>query len=390
MSQTAGHEADGGGAAALPRDEASGPLAIASVLQEQSNDGQGAPDDPIRALTAAELNEVTQLAEPERVQPRSLVRPPPLPPKAAGKRTRPEFTPYYGALPPASERAELRIEEQRLDRANPFLGSSLLPPPPKRYPWLKPLLISAAAGLMVGAGYATARVRCAGAECVLQPTAATSARTLQPTAAQPIEAIPAAVEVSLPEQSSAAALATSAALAAPSAVAVAAPKSVQPSVVVARAPRASADAPKRAKPRATAAAARKPAALAETEAKPAAALAETQAEPAAAVAETQAKPDSAALSQAAAAEPTPAQPSRAQVQTGLEQVRGALASCADGRHGHVTANVTISGAGRATYSSIEGAFAGTPQGSCMARALRGAQFPPFTSAPLRVRYEYAF
>jgi hypothetical protein len=83
-------------------------------------------------------------------------------------------------------------------------------------------------------------------------------------------------------------------------------------------------------------------------------------------------------------------PSRAEVQLGLESVRSALQDCAAGGHGRMTANVTISGAGRVTYSTIEGAFAGTPQGSCMALALRAAQFPPFTSAQLRVRYPFAF
>jgi hypothetical protein len=81
--------------------------------------------------------------------------------------------------------------------------------------------------------------------------------------------------------------------------------------------------------------------------------------------------------------------SRTQVQNSLESVRSQLQSCAAGVHGRTTANVTISGAGRVTYATIEGAFAGTPQGSCMARALRGAQFPQFASPQLRVRYPFA-
>jgi hypothetical protein len=81
--------------------------------------------------------------------------------------------------------------------------------------------------------------------------------------------------------------------------------------------------------------------------------------------------------------------SRTQVQNGLESVRGELQSCAAGAHGRTTANVTVSGAGRVTYVTIEGAFAGTPQGSCMARALRGAQFPQFATPQLRVRYPFA-
>jgi hypothetical protein len=70
-------------------------------------------------------------------------------------------------------------------------------------------------------------------------------------------------------------------------------------------------------------------------------------------------------------------------------MRGQLQTCAAGEHGRMKANVTISGAGRVTYATIEGAFAGTPQGSCMARALRGTQCPQFASPLLRGGYPFA-
>jgi hypothetical protein len=67
-----------------------------------------------------------------------------------------------------------------------------------------------------------------------------------------------------------------------------------------------------------------------------------------------------------------------------------LAQCAGGKHGTTFANVTIQGSGRVSYSLIEGAFAGTEAGSCMARALRAATFPVFVGPPFKVRYPLVF
>jgi hypothetical protein len=96
------------------------------------------------------------------------------------------------------------------------------------------------------------------------------------------------------------------------------------------------------------------------------------------------------VAQPAPAANLPEQLTRSEVQKGLEDVRSVLASCAAGEHGTTYANVTISGAGRVSYSTIEGAFAGSPAGSCMARALRTSDFPKFSGAPLKVRYPFVF
>jgi hypothetical protein len=90
----------------------------------------------------------------------------------------------------------------------------------------------------------------------------------------------------------------------------------------------------------------------------------------------------------AAAQSTRDQPSREDVRRGLEQVRPQLSACAGGRHGAIDAQVTISGAGRVNYSVISGDFVGTPEGSCMARALRTATFPPFASTRFKVLYPF--
>jgi hypothetical protein len=92
--------------------------------------------------------------------------------------------------------------------------------------------------------------------------------------------------------------------------------------------------------------------------------------------------------QSAPAADLPEALTREQVQTGLEQLRGKLAACAGDAHGTTYANITIAGTGRVSYSTIEGAFAGTPAGSCMARTLRSGSFPKFGGEPLKVRYPF--
>jgi hypothetical protein len=120
------------------------------------------------------------------------------------------------------------------------------------------------------------------------------------------------------------------------------------------------------------------------------------AEPAAAVAARANEPYSAPLTTQAAlaqasAEPSaalPEQPSRDDIKRTFEALRPALEACTANLHGTMFANVTISGSGRVNYSIIEGAFAGSPEGSCMARALRSASFPHFAATSLTVRFPF--
>jgi hypothetical protein len=83
-----------------------------------------------------------------------------------------------------------------------------------------------------------------------------------------------------------------------------------------------------------------------------------------------------------------AQPSREQIKLGLDGVRAALQSCAASLHGTATAHVTIASTGRVASATIEGAFAGNAEGSCMARALRNAVFPRFSAPNLQVTYPF--
>jgi hypothetical protein len=86
----------------------------------------------------------------------------------------------------------------------------------------------------------------------------------------------------------------------------------------------------------------------------------------------------------------PEQPTRESVQKGIESVRSQLAACAGATHGTMYANVAIAGSGRVSYTTVEGAFAGTPAGSCMARTLRSATFPQFGASSFKVRYPFSF
>ena len=86
----------------------------------------------------------------------------------------------------------------------------------------------------------------------------------------------------------------------------------------------------------------------------------------------------------------PEQPSRTDVQTGIEKIRPALTACAAGARGTVFANLTIVGSGRVTYSVVEGEFTSGSVGTCMAKALRSASFPQFSGPSFKVRYPFVF
>jgi hypothetical protein len=88
-------------------------------------------------------------------------------------------------------------------------------------------------------------------------------------------------------------------------------------------------------------------------------------------------------------EPLPETPDRADVLSAMGSVRGAVATCAAGRGGVVTVRVTFAGSsGRVTTAVIEGAFAGTAEGSCMARAIRAARVPRFAQPTASVSFPF--
>ncbi|MBK8168819.1 MAG: hypothetical protein IPK60_00570 [Sandaracinaceae bacterium] len=83
-------------------------------------------------------------------------------------------------------------------------------------------------------------------------------------------------------------------------------------------------------------------------------------------------------------------PEQSEVRAALESVRSAVTACAAGQHGQANIRVTFNGAsGRVSTVNVEGVFAGTPQGSCMARAVRAARVSRFSDPTLVVLYPYA-
>ncbi|MFO0683316.1 MAG: hypothetical protein U0234_14760 [Sandaracinus sp.] len=86
--------------------------------------------------------------------------------------------------------------------------------------------------------------------------------------------------------------------------------------------------------------------------------------------------------------PLPTTPDRSTIQTILEGRADAVRACAAGAHGLADVDVVIAGSGRITTATVNGTFAGTPVGSCIARAVRGATFPPFSQARFEVTYPY--
>jgi predicted Zn finger-like uncharacterized protein len=85
----------------------------------------------------------------------------------------------------------------------------------------------------------------------------------------------------------------------------------------------------------------------------------------------------------------PDQLSRSQVQGGMNGVADRVRRCGNGESGSVMVTVVIDGgSGRVTSANVDGPFAGTPVGSCAARAVRGATFPRFGQPSLSVRYPF--
>lgn len=81
-------------------------------------------------------------------------------------------------------------------------------------------------------------------------------------------------------------------------------------------------------------------------------------------------------------------PTRDDVLSGLDRVRSNVRACAEGRQGVAEVDLTIAKNGVVTNALVGGDFGGTPQGSCMARAVRKARFPQFTQDRYRVLFPY--
>ena len=316
--------------------------------------------------------------------------------------------PFYKELEGTPERAEVDIADLTLQADNPYLASSLVPPAEK-----PPATGRAAVGLaavvaiaaaVVGGYFAFARAPqtpvapksvATSAQPAPAPEPAPAARQPEPiapapadVAAEPATPVVAAPEAATPEPIAALpAPSTAAAAPAPAAKPVAAPVVEKP--LVAKPPTATVEATTAAATSAPAAAVTAPVAAA-AEASSVVAPTEAAASPTAApVAAAEAPSPATAPELAAVAAPTdlPEAPTREQVAAGFDALLPDLQQCAAGKFGVVIIDATLAGTGRIAHALIDGPlFKGTPEGSCMARAVRKARFPQFSQATLKVRY----
>lgn len=409
----------------LDRDEASGRFAIDEVRER----GLMRPPADDTTPSFASLEDAAPLAEDElevvaaesapAATKASL--PPPVPSDILKKSLSPKshapvaevvpikaesaLVPSYRGLRP-SDRAEPLIEDLSLRLDNPFAGSSLVPPPKKPFPVMKwaagavAIVAVSFGGYMLGMRHSQAAAVSAAPQqtvaTLASPTpsapkspaavaAAPAAPAVVAPAAVAAQAAPAVAPVAEVSQAPTAAKADEPPTKVAGAAAVAAARVVKPQPV---APTATA----RETPNAEASVASAPSSTTESSAPAAAASTETVAAAASpAVAETTGE---AAAAEAPAAAPAPENlpesPSREDIKGGFESVRAEMETCAAGAHGMATTNVTIAGpTGRVTYATVDGLFAGTPQGSCMARAVRKARFPRFASPTLKVSYPFS-
>jgi hypothetical protein len=88
-------------------------------------------------------------------------------------------------------------------------------------------------------------------------------------------------------------------------------------------------------------------------------------------------------------ESLPDVPGRAEVVAALEPLRPAIAECSRGARGVAQLDITVSSSGAVSHAVVGGDFAGTAEGSCIARAARGAQFTPFKKPRFRVIYPFS-
>jgi hypothetical protein len=79
-----------------------------------------------------------------------------------------------------------------------------------------------------------------------------------------------------------------------------------------------------------------------------------------------------------------------EIKAGMSAVAGAAQACygANGVAGHVKVKAVVAPSGSVTKADATGEFAGTPTGSCVAAAVKGASFPSWTGAPMTVTYSF--
>ncbi len=93
---------------------------------------------------------------------------------------------------------------------------------------------------------------------------------------------------------------------------------------------------------------------------------------------------------AGSAEPEdlPDAPDRDSVAAALRAVQPLVEACYQEQHGVATVEITVGSSGRVRSALVTGFFAGTAEGSCIARAVRRARFPRFSQDTFLVTYPF--
>jgi hypothetical protein len=82
-------------------------------------------------------------------------------------------------------------------------------------------------------------------------------------------------------------------------------------------------------------------------------------------------------------------PTREQILAAMRAIAPAAGACGGGaRTGVAEVRVRLGSSGRVQSAVVIGQFAGTPEGTCIARAVRGARVPPFRQATFEFTYPF--
>lgn len=79
---------------------------------------------------------------------------------------------------------------------------------------------------------------------------------------------------------------------------------------------------------------------------------------------------------------------RQQVKVALGGYREQVRACVGDAHGIADVAITVQRSGVVSHALVEGTFAGSPAGSCIARTLRSVRLPPVAEPNLRVTYPF--
>ena len=110
---------------------------------------------------------------------------------------------------------------------------------------------------------------------------------------------------------------------------------------------------------------------------------------AAAAASATTPPAAKSASGAADREPVKETLSRDEVAAALNEMKELVKACVGDKHGIAKVGLIISASGRVRHAVVTGVFAGTREGSCIARTVRAARFSRFSGEPVSVEFHFA-